>query len=341
MTSEKDLASDNRTLDYHIDLFKTEDAAGVVELFRDVYGEDYPIKIFYDPEALMEANRKGTYYCVVARQETGRVIGVTNLYRSAPNADLYEWGVGLTLKEMRGSGVFNRIGDYLADVAIPSLGMGVVFGESVCNHLHSQKMVEKQSFTETALEVALMPAQIYTNEPDVKGRVAAVLQFRTYKTRPHKVFLPAPYEEELRFMYAELDDRREFGTTCGSLPSGTSCKTSLEIFDFAGTARMAFHEVGSDFEAKSLDLENQARDRNAVVFQAWLPLNQSWVGSAVEILRSRDYFLGGPLIQWFGDDGLLMQKVECDPDFDKIMLYSDRARKILDLVQEDWGRTRS
>jgi hypothetical protein len=185
-----------------------------------------------------------------------------------------------------------------------------------------------------------MPAQIYTREPGVKGRVAALLQFRTYKRRPHKVFLPAPYEEELRFMYSELDDSREFGIADRRLPSGTSSKTALEIFDFAGVARMVFHEVGSDFESKSKELENQARDRHAVVFQVWLPLNQAWVGSAVEILRSRGYFLGGPLIQWFGDDGLLMQKVECNPDFDKIELYSDRARKILDLVHEDWERPR-
>ncbi len=340
MTKEQECTVENTNVDYEIDLFKPEDAHGVVKLFRDVYGDSYPIKIFYDPQALTDANRDGTYYCGVARQADGRVIGVTNLYRSAPNQDLYEWGVGLTLKEFRGSGIFNRIGDYLVNVAVPSLNIGMVFGEAVCNHVHSQKMVSRNGFSDVALEVALMPAQIYTREPGVKGRVAALLQFRTYKRRPHKVFLPAHYKEELHFMYADLDDTREFSVAVRPLPTGTTSKASLEVFNFAGVARMAFHEPGGDFEAKITEMENQARDRNAIVFQVWLPLNQAGVGRAVEILRPRGYFLGGPLIQWFGDDGLLMQKVECNPDFDKIVVYSDRARQIMGLIQQDWEQSR-
>ncbi|MDQ7784187.1 MAG: hypothetical protein RDU20_14980 [Desulfomonilaceae bacterium] len=339
MTNDLSLASGASGCDYHIGLFEPEDAVGIVELFRDVYGDEYPIRIFYDPDALIEANREGTYRCAVARRDDGRVIGVTNVYRSAPNPDLYEWGVGLTLKEFRGSGVFNRIGDYLADVAIPALGIGMMFGEAVCNHVHTQKMVARNGFADVTLEVALMPAQIYTKEPGVTGRVAALLQFRTYKSRPHRVFLPAVYREQLRFIYSDLDDKREFGIADEPLPAGTPSKTAFQIFDFANLARMIFHEVGSDFDAKSRELEDQARDANTVVFQVSLPLNQVSVGRAVETLRSRGYFLGGPLIQWFGDDGLLMQKVECNPDFDEIRLHSDRARQIKDLVQQDWERS--
>lgn len=340
MTNEQGSMADKRNVDYQIDLLKPEDAAGVVELFREVYGNGYPIKLFYDPQKIIEVNQCGDYYCGVARQPDGRVIGVNHLFRSASNPNVYEWGVGLTLKEFRGHGVFNRIGDYLLDVVVPAQGIGMVFGEAVCNHLHSQKMVRRAGFADVAVEIALMPAQIYTNKPGSSGRVAALLQFRTFAARPHKVYLPSRYENDLRFMYSELDDIREFGVANGAFPTGNSCKFSVSNFDFAGVVRMGFPELGCDFDSKSKELEDQARDRNAAVFQVWLPLNQPWVGSAVEILVSRGYFLGGPLFQWLGDDGLLMQKVECDPDFDKILLHSERAEKILALVQADWERSR-
>lgn len=338
MTQENARPEDKRPT-YEVDLFKPEDAPGVVDLFKAVYGDGYPIRIFYDTQALIEANETGEYYCVVARTDTGKIVGVHNVFRSAPNTVVYEWGVGLTLKEMRGFGVFNEIGRYVTEEAIPRLGISAAFGEAVCNHLHSQKMDARSGFLDTALEVALMPGHIYSKEPGAARRVAALLQFRTYKKKQHRVFLPAVYEKELRFLYSELDDQRDFHPSEGSPRPGTSSHASLEVFDFAQVARMAFQELGSDFDTRSLELEDRARAQGAVVFQIWLPLNRPWVGSAVETLRSRGYFLGGPLIQWFGEDGLLMQKLECDPDFDKIQLYSEKAKQILDFVRNDWART--
>jgi hypothetical protein len=71
----------------------------------------------------------------------------------------------------------------------------------------------------------------------------------------------------------------------------------------------------------------------------WLKLTSPWVGEAVKILRAKGYFLGGALPQWFEDDGLLMQKVLFTPDFESIQLYTDRAKRIRDLIKSDWQRT--
>jgi hypothetical protein len=49
--------------------------------------------------------------------------------------------------------------------------------------------------------------------------------------------------------------------------------------------------------------------------------------------------LGGVLPQWFDDDGLLMQKLLFNPDFESIQLYSDRALRIRELVKADWQRS--
>ncbi len=60
------------------------------------------------------------------------------------------------------------------------------------------------------------------------------------------------------------------------------------------------------------------------------------VGEAVGLLRGHGYFLGGVLPRWFNDDGLLMPRIFGIPDWDGISLFTDRAKKILELVQTDW-----
>jgi hypothetical protein len=75
-----------------------------------------------------------------------------------------------------------------------------------------------------------------------------------------------------------------------------------------------------------------------MVIQVWSKLSWPWIGEVVGELRSRGYFLGGILPQWFDEDGLLMQKVLKRPDWGGISLYTDRAKHLLSLVREDWDR---
>ena len=56
---------------FEVDMFRPEDAEGIVRIFRSVYGDGYPIKIFYDPKALTDANENGDYYSIVARNPDG------------------------------------------------------------------------------------------------------------------------------------------------------------------------------------------------------------------------------------------------------------------------------
>ncbi len=114
----------------------------------------------------------------------------------------------------------------------------------------------------------------------------------------------------------------------------------MSIFDFARVARIAMLETGSDFLDYLTNLESRAVTDNATVLQVWLKLSDPWVGEAVEIMRNKNYFFGGLLPRWFDQDGLLMQKILCEPDFETIQLYSDWGRTIFDMVHADWKRTR-
>jgi len=62
-----------------------------------------------------------------------------------------------------------------------------------------------------------------------------------------------------------------------------------------------------------------------------------WIGQAVDILRDAGYFFGGALPRWFDGDGLLMQKLDCPPYFEGLILESDFAKELLEIIKEDWN----
>ena len=159
---------------YETDSFRPQDAAGLVNLFRAVYGEDYPIKLFYDEKALTDANVTGSCYSLVARTVRGDVIGAEHVFRSAPFSGVYEAGSGLVLKEYRNKGITTQLLRFVLNEWAPRREtIEEIFGEPVCNHTHMQKAGLQFGCLETALEVALMPAEAYDRERSSAGERAA------------------------------------------------------------------------------------------------------------------------------------------------------------------------
>ena len=324
------------TKSFYVDVFRPEDARGIVSLFRAVYGEGYPIRLFYDPQAIIDANRDGRYSSVVARTDSGEVIAVNHLFHSAPCPKLYETGVGLVLKEYRNAGANKKTLSYLYEEYVPrQTHIEELFGEAVCNHVFMQKTIDAFRFVETAIEVALMPAETYTQEKSAPDRVATLDAFRCYVRHPHRIYLPSVYETILRRIYGRLDDTRDLAPAGDAVPPDKKTRAELSTFDFAGVARIAVFESGNDVAACLADLEKRAQAKNVLVFQVWLNLTEPHVGKAVDILREAGYFFGGALPRWFDGDGLLMQKVDCPPNFDNIVLWSDFAKELLDFIRKD------
>jgi hypothetical protein len=324
---------------FTVGFFRPEDAEGITRLFLAVYGDGYPIRFFYDPRAIAAANAEGRCYSLVARTPSGEVIGVTHLYRCASYRFLYEWAAGLVSMEYRNRGVNRRLAAFLHDIFVPmNSDIEELFGEPVCNHPHLQKEVAALRYVETAIEVALMPAEAYHTEHSAAGRVATLSCFRCCKPKPHRIYIPAPYVEEIRWVYAGLDDSRELVVSQQKTPTDRVTHVEMTIFDFAQVARITVRTIGADFAERVKALEAEAEQKGAVVFQVSLNLTEPWVGWAVDILRDRGYFFGGSLPRWFDGDGCLMQKLMCPPDFDAIVLVTDRARHLLEFVRRDWRR---
>ncbi len=328
-----------KTQDFTIRLFKDGDAAGIGNVFRSTYGENYPIKIFYDPQSLTDANRNLDYLSIVAESSDGKIVGVVNLFRSAPYSRIYECGSGLVLEDYRNYKLSTRLMDYLYNEWVPNAShVEEVFGEAVCNHIYMQRIVERMQSVETAIEIDLMPQDAFVKEESAHGRVASLLCFRCYKPKPHAIYFPEKYTSELHYIYSGIQDSRTILNGIGKLDGKTA--SFVQTFAFAQVARISILHAGTDLYQHIVDLENQLKAEGIIVFQVWLNMEKNTIDASVNVLRDCGYFFGGPLPRWFDGDGFLMQKIQDNPNFDEIVLYSDRSKEILSIIRNDWKHGR-
>jgi len=319
-----------------IGFFRPEDAPGIAALFRDVYGEHYPIRIYYDPEALIRANVSGDCCSIVARNEAGQVVGVTHAVRSSPYQGIFESAAGLVLRAYRNQGINNCLQWFLFYRWVPTItGIAGIFGEPVCQHTHLQKNWHDLGAVEVGLEVALMPANAYQDKKEGRDRVACMAAYWPVLYMPHRIYLPDVYAEDLRFFYSGLNEERAFSPSLEALPKDRSTDCRIRIFDFASIARVSFQETGADLGESVEKMEAEVKCRGVKVIQVWLKLENPWVGAAVDVFRSNGYFLGGLLPRWFDKDGLLMQKLFCPPEWEGIRVYTERAKRIFAIVRKD------
>ena len=322
-----------------LDLFRPEDATGVVALYRDIYGENYHVPSVYDPDELIAEQEQGKVYRAVARSACGKVVGHTAYARSSPpNRGLYEACQLLVHHDWRGSSLASELTLFAIEQIPLHHKIQYTWGEAVTNHLFSQRTYTGSGHAETGIELDLLPGESMAQAMRSKalGRIAVVTIFRNYgPPRPQTIYLPTDYACQIPFLYSGFEHGHRFADSIAPLPLDRPVCAKMELFASVSVARMTFLQLGSDFAACMADNEEQAAAADIEIQQTFLPLTDPAIGAAVMHLRSRGYFLGAVLPCWFGDDGLLMQKLSREPNIAGTKLYTDRAREILSLVLSD------
>lgn len=323
---------------WEIDLFRSEDAVGVVELFRTVYGEGYPVQAFTDPVALIQANAQKRIISSVARTPSGDIVGHNAMFRSAPFDRIYESGAGLVHPLYRSSGIILKAVRHGQCLAEDVFGLDALFGETVCNHTHMQKVVLGLGWITCAIEVDLMPAEAYAREKSAPGRVSALMDYACLKKTDKQVFIPDDCREFFIMIYSQFPEIRLLTPSVDNVPPLLKTELSASFFEFARVARIMIRTAGHDLSETLTQAEAGALNQGAAVIQIWANLSWPWIGRVVHILHEKGYFAAGILPRWFDDDGILMQKLCQPPAWENIRLHADRAKQMLEYVRADYQK---
>lgn len=307
-----------------------EQARAVRQLFLDVYGEAYPIALYYEPENLWKAHQHGDTICQVALDENKKVVGHCALYRSAPNPRLLEVGAGLVHPSARGSGGIGLLLDGLLEYVRVNRIADWVFGEAVCNHAVTQRTLSRAGFVETALEVDLMPAAAYTKEASASGRVSTLLSFFEISDSAREIHMPRRYKRTLEEFYGTLKILRTSAPT-GALANRDPVRSKTQLTTFrnqsADLLRLQVQSIGKDLAQELV--------HEAAILQLTLPLADPCMEFAVDAARANGFFLGGLLPCWGEGDHLLLQRLKTEPVWDSVALDSERSRCLLRSIRED------
>jgi len=321
--------------DVTIELFRPEDALGVALAYYETYGDTFPLEPVYDPEEIVRRNATDDQYTVVARTPRGEVVGLFGLFRHAPNPGVYEVGQLMVLPSYRKRHISTEFSLVALESLPRQLGIPVVFLEAVSNHTVSQLIALPWGLAFTGLEVECMPAGVHAKKDGASHNVSLFLMFKLFEKTSCDVHVPEAYRAFCETLYAELALPRVFSSAAAL--TGDTLASDFYLQE-TGLLRLTVTRPGRDFGEAVSAAETKAGPRG--VIQVFLNLGAPTTPQAVEVLRDRGYFLAGLLPYWFGSDGLLMQKVHLEPDWDAIQGADQKAIAIRDLVREDFERAK-
>lgn len=324
---------------FTVDDFRPGDALGVARLYHTVYGEMFPVDHVYDPEALDRINAGDDLFQVVGRTEQGDIVGLYALFRSAPGRRIMEGGSWIVHPDYRNSSLALRLVRRIHNHPPEHLGLDVIFGQTVCDHVTTQKLCGVVGARFCALEIEPMPPR--PGEEDAYGRISLLDSVQLLRNRPDEIHLPARYDAQLRDIYGWMGlDRTLRSDASGGGPFAGPDPTALtaKAIGGAGAARIEVEAVGAGFAERLAEAEQAHPGMHA--YQLVLPLWRPGCSAAVEAARRAGYFFGGLLPAWFDHDALLLQKLAGTPDFAKVQILTDEGKKVLGMVEADWRALR-
>lgn len=211
------------------------------------------------------------------------------------------------------------------------LGLHTVFGQTVCDHLVTQKIAQRFGSLPYALEIEALPSRPLDRRFGMDGRISLLDCFRILTDQPHEVFLPDIYADWLRSFYAECGLQRGFLADQES--AATNTDALIQTFPAAGLTKITVNQTGRDIAERLSRLREEYPQTQ--VWQLVLPLSQPGSGFAVNAARARGFFIGGLLPHWSDRDMLLMQKLEFEFDAGQINLLTEQSRRLLALIVSD------
>lgn len=321
--------------DINITLFQPEDAPDICTIYRETYGDDFPIRYVYNPEEIIKKYDGSNHRTAIARTKDGQFAGMASIFRSAPNPLMYEAGQLMIKKNFRKMGIADHLLKAIHiefPAQLPSKGQ---FVEALCNHTISQKLCEEYGFIPTSLEIEWLPTINFDSAEVLERNISLLMEFNTFNDTPHEIFLHPAYTDFVTDRCRALNAER---TIKSDFSSGTNTtERTTDIIADAGIATLSVTHAGADWPEILARFETEADTYRR---QVKIDISHPSAPWAIDLMRENGFSLGGYLPLWFEGDGLLLQKLPHTPDFNLLQCYSDEGASVLKAVQADYERTK-
>lgn len=324
--------------------FQPQDGPGVARLFHQIYGESYPVDDVYMPQAIIQANAEGRFYSIVACAADGAIAGHVAIYRSSPpNPRLYEYGQMMVDKAYRKISVASRLHRFAVERLFGRTeGVDGIYGEAVCHHVATQKMIHCSGFRECGLEYGLMAEAAYAGE-GVVGRASCLYGQRVDRDQPGPLFLPGEWGGLVLRLLDHWPLNRQVAEGAAEVPPQAFTELESRHFAFAGVRRVTVYRIGADFSQRLAAELAAAQAEGAALVQTFLCLGEAWSGHAANALRRAGFYFAGFMPLWFGatapgPDAMLAQRFMGPATLAGLRLHTPEMQEMNGWLLEDMER---
>ena len=323
---------------YTVRRLRPEDATGVAECVRSVYGDSYVHPELYHPDQVIRLNQTGELVSAIALDADGEVVGHYALERPGLGA-IAEEGEALVLPEHRHHHLMEALRGLLEEEA-HRLGLMGLFGQAVTNHLFTQRVWERFDVRVCGLSLGASPRSFRNLAQLLPQRMSLVLGFKHLRL-PARVAVHAPPQHRAicTRIYDQLRVPVEFhepGSAEG--PGQVSVKYIHELQEATIQVERVGTETAAEIRRSRRSLCETSRTE-AVFLE--LPLAQAGTPELCRAVEQEGFFFSG-IGPCFGADGdaLRLQFLNVDLDIGLLQLHGQFAHELTAYVARERERVR-
>lgn len=317
-----------------------DDAADIVDLIRNSYGDSYFYKQFYDPEEIVRANKSGYLTSVVAKTNDGEIIGHMALLRTQDDYQIVEPVIAVVKTGFRNLGVLTGLAEYLYIRRKPELFKEVtgIYIPPVTKHTFSQKQVYNSGFKDCGVWLGYLPdAEFQKINTTHSQRLSLVLTYMYVKKPKRIIIFPPQYHTDMivklfRNLGVSFIDCRLPQKYLQNYLNGESLLKIKESVSL-GQAILKIVQPGkniiSEIDAKLRELLL----KNISVIHLYLSLNDPSTYYLTPEFEKLGFFFAGIMPGSACRDALILQYLNnTDIDYNKVLLVTNTAHEILSYI---------
>jgi hypothetical protein len=323
---------------YLIRRLTPEDAAGVTELVRCIYGDSYQMvhPEIYQPDQIIRLNENDELVSIVALDAAGKVVGHYALERPEPS-NIAEAGEAMVRPEHRHHQLMERMRAQLEEEA-HRLSLAGIFGQAVTNHLFTQKAQEHCDSHPCGVSLGVSPASFHNMPEPLTQRMSDVLYFK-YLRRPAQVVVHVPnhHQEICTRIYGQFKVPAQFGDPVATQGPG---KVTLTAHPERQRGTIRVRRVGEGMAAEIRRLRRQLCEAaGAEVVYLELPLAQAGTPDLCRAAEQDGFFFSG-VGPCFAPDGdaLRLQFLTVKLDTALLQVENPMARELVAYVDRERAR---
>lgn len=308
------------------------DAVGLSACIQRCYGDSYPKRIMYQPEALAEVIRTHTYNGVVALAGAD-VVGHIGFSWPNPAASVVEAGTTVVDSNHRGGGLMGRLVAVLGKDIVAAGAVGLVHFPTTA-HTVMQKASLQSGGRETGVMLAFMPPEARDIAFGSAGvdRLAVTAVYQPLVEAPAtEIYFPKRYRDLIVGLADQLQLRRSsagaFAAPCGP----TQIHTNSD--EHRKAQNLTIERIGHDLADA---VAEAIQGSQSTLIQVDLNMDEPQIDFATETLRAAGFAFSAWLPGWSRSDVLRFQlpKSATEGELHPTLL-SDAANDLAALIRRE------